>query len=281
MRLFTKCQRYDVCNLKLMMLTVFFFCETSTLQLPLSLTGKLSIKIKSTIKPIVRLFLNKIHFQPAQLLYYFCKMKLCLATTFALAFSSTCSAFVHHQTFTARSTTSSLMMAYELVAEPEGGEEIQPLDSMPGSKMKNMGAADPVDGEDGDVCTYWLKAEADGEMIKGFRIQVEKDASKNANFPGFRKGQIPPYAQPQMTMFALQEGIIKTCEAAVSAYGLKALSGSEGSVEVHEDIKDISKGYKVGTNVEFTATFKATIDPEKQVEAEEEEAPAEEVATEE
>ena len=179
----------------------------------------------------------------------------------------------------ARPTISnSQLMAYELKPEPEGGDVIQSIgDSMPGSIMKNMGPADDVKGEDGPVSTYWVSTEADGEMIKKFRIQVEKDASKNANFPGFRKGQIPPYAQPQMTLFSVQEGIIKTCEAAVEAYGLKALSGSEGSVEVHEDVKDICKGYKVGTSVSFTATFKATVDPEKQVE-EEEEAPVVEEA---
>jgi len=203
-------------------------------------------------------------------------MKLSTITSLALTLSSTCSAFVSNQAFVAAPTTR--LMAYELVAEPEGGEEVKSIDSMPGSKMKNMGPAEDVNSEDGDAFTYWLTAEADGNMIKGFRVQVEKDASKNANFPGFRKGQVPPYAQPQMTLFALQEGIIKTCEAAVAAYGLKALAGSDGSVEVHEDIKDIAKGYKVGTSVTFTATFKATVDPEKVVKEETEEAVKEEEA---
>jgi hypothetical protein len=67
-----------------------------------------------------------------------------------------------------------------------------------------------------------------------------------------------------MTTFAVQEGIIKTCEAAVKAYGLKALTGSDGSVEVHEDVNEISKIYKIGDNVPFTATFLAVFDAEKQ-----------------
>ena len=166
----------------------------------------------------------------------------------------------------------SQLNAYELKAEPEGGDEIDAIDTMDGSRMKNMGITTDAKSDDGDVYTFWLTAEASGALVKKFRVQVEKDASKNANFPGFRKGQVPPYAQPQMTTFAVQEGIIKTCEAAVNAYGLKALSGSEGSVEVHEDIKDICKGYKVGTDVQFTATFMATIDPEKQAPEEPEEA---------
>lgn len=175
-------------------------------------------------------------------------------------------------------------LSYSLQPEPEGGEEISSVDTMPGSRMKNMG---PSSGDDGQqegeeqVYTFWLEAEADGKLIKEYRIQVEKDASKKANFPGFRKGQIPPYAQPQMTMFAIQEGVIKTCESAVAAYGLKALPGEAGSVEVHEDIKDICKGYKIGDAVKFTATFQATFDPEKMakgnVEEEQEEPVAEAV----
>lgn len=172
-------------------------------------------------------------------------------------------------------------MAYELVAEPEGGEELQSIDTMADSRMKNMGPNDELKSDDGEVFTFWMTANADGKMIAEYRKQVEKDASRNANFPGFRKGQVPPYAQPQLTMFALQEGIIKTCEAAVAAYGLKALPGSDGSVEVHEDIKDISSGYKVGTSVQFTATFSATIDPEKQQASEESEEEEKETVAEE
>jgi hypothetical protein len=196
-------------------------------------------------------------------------MKLSIFATLALAAS--CSAF-SPQALTTRVTaiSSSQMMAYELKAEPEGGEEIQSVATMTGSKMKNMGADPDTKDANGDVYTFWVKAVADGKMIKGFRTEVEKDASRKANFPGFRKGQIPPYAQPQMTMFSVQEGIIKTCEAAVAAYGLKPLSGEAGAVEVHEDVKDICKGYKVGTSVEFTATFSAIFDPEKQIVAEEE-----------
>ena len=95
-----------------------------------------------------------------------------------------------------------------------------------GSKMKDMG-----DG------TFWLQYKADGGEVSKLRTQILKgsyalctlassltrqmfqphrpiirspppqDASKKAQFPGFRKGQIPPYAMPQMTSFALQEAI--------------------------------------------------------------------------
>lgn len=158
-----------------------------------------------------------------------------------------------------------MQMAYELEAEPEGGDEMVAVSVMEGSKVKNMGECSEVkDDEEGQqVYDFWMTAVANGEVVKKLRTQISKDAAKSANFPGFRKGQVPPYAQPQMTMFAVQEGIINTCESAVEAYGLKALKGSAGSVDVKEQVKDICAGYKVGTDIPFTATFKATYDPDK------------------
>jgi len=80
----------------------------------------------------------------------------------------------------------STLYAAELIAEPEGGEELTKIStSLPGSRMKNLGAED----EEG-VYKFWLSATADGGMVKRFRLQTEKDASKKANFPGFRKVRI-------------------------------------------------------------------------------------------
>lgn len=43
----------------------------------------------------------------------------------------------------------------------------------------------------------------------------------------------------------------------MEAYGLKSLSGSDGEVQVHEDVKEIAKTYKTGDSIAFTATFNA------------------------
>ena len=89
---------------------------------------------------------------------------------------------IHHSNTYSKST----LYAAELVAEPEGGEELTKISSsLPGSRMKNLGAED----EEG-VFKFWLSATADGGMVKKFRLQTEKDASKKANFPGFRKVRI-------------------------------------------------------------------------------------------
>lgn len=77
------------------------------------------------------------------------------------------------------------------------------------------------------------------------------------------QGQVPPYAQPQITQFAIQESIIKTVEAMVAAYGLQSLPGSDGQVQVHEDVAEMTKGYKTGTSIPFTATLNAAYDESK------------------
>mmetsp|Transcript_11569 Transcript_11569/g.17686 ORF Transcript_11569/g.17686 Transcript_11569/m.17686 type:complete len:209 (+) Transcript_11569:105-731(+) len=160
------------------------------------------------------------------------------------------------------------LYAAELMPEPEGGEELTKVtSSMEGSRMKNLSAED-----DEGVHKFWLSATADGAQIKKLRQTTEKEASKKANFPGFRKGQVPPYAQPQITMFAVQEAIIKTCEQSLEAYGLESLPGSAGEVTVNEDVKDICKGYKVGSDIAFTATYKGKFDANIHTESATEEA---------
>jgi hypothetical protein len=54
-------------------------------------------------------------------------------------------------------------------------------------------------------------------------------------------------------------------EQAVSAYGLKSLPGSDGDVQILEDVKAMSKGYKDGTSLEFTATLNCAMDPERAI----------------
>jgi hypothetical protein len=76
----------------------------------------------------------------------------------------------------------------------------------------------------------------------------------------------------QIKGFSVKDSIITTVRAAVGAYGLKSLSGSEGQFTVLEDVPAIAKDYKPGDDIAFTVTFNAIFDPEKvrAVKAEEE-----------
>jgi hypothetical protein len=49
-------------------------------------------------------------------------------------------------------------------------------------------------------------------------------------------------------------------EQSLEAYGIESLPGSAGEVTVHEDIKDLCKGYKLGNDVAFTATYRGKFD---------------------
>ena len=85
---------------------------------------------------------------------------------------------------------------------------------------------------------------------------------------------MPPYAMPQIMNFSVQEAIINTVQAAIEMFGLKALEGSDGELEVKEDVQEMSKKYKLGDNLQFTATVNAAFDPEKSAPPSEEEAEA-------
>lgn len=161
-------------------------------------------------------------------------------------------------------TTTSTTRIHEAVEpepEPEGGKELMAITSMPGCRMKQMDELQ-VKSDIGTPYQFWMTAEVDATLIKEIRTQILKDASKKANFPGFRKGQVPPYAQPQITNFAVQEAIIKTAQAAIDAFGVKALEGSDGEMEVKEDVAVMSKLYKTGDSLKFTATVNGAYDPE-------------------
>ena len=73
-----------------------------------------------------------------------------------------------------------------LIAEPDGGVELIPIDTID-ARMKNMGAVDGLSGKDGPAYDFWMSAQVKGKLISDFRSQIVKDASKKANFPGFRK----------------------------------------------------------------------------------------------
>jgi hypothetical protein len=95
-----------------------------------------------------------------------------------------CSAFVTQPTFSGRSAL--VLNAVELEPEPEGGEELQAVSTMPGSRMKNMGASE-FKAKDGTAYNFWLTAQAGAALIKTINTRVLKEASKKAEFPGFRK----------------------------------------------------------------------------------------------
>mmetsp|Transcript_10464 Transcript_10464/g.23120 ORF Transcript_10464/g.23120 Transcript_10464/m.23120 type:complete len:221 (-) Transcript_10464:414-1076(-) len=167
------------------------------------------------------------------------------------------------------STSPSLLLAaYDLAPEPPGGTEIPVPDAASISRVKDLGRNDAKSSAIGaDVHDFWMTSSAEAKSIKENWTSISKDAAKNAAFPGFRKGQIPPYAQPKMVAFAIQESVITACSDTVEQFGLKGLE-EDGEVDVKEDVKEICKGYNIKKpeDVVFTATFSATYIEGKDIE---------------
>jgi hypothetical protein len=97
--------------------------------------------------------------------------------------------FVQQPAFStlSRNVAFQTLAAVALEPEPDGGEELNPEKSMPGSRMKKMAQVENVKSDDGAVYSFWMTAEVEGALIKEIRSQILKDAAKKANFPGFRK----------------------------------------------------------------------------------------------
>ena len=62
-----------------------------------------------------------------------------------------------------------------------------------------------------------------------------------------KKGQIPPWAKPQLKTFCVEDTINNAILDAIESAELTALDGEDKKAEVLEDVKAIIEGYKVGT----------------------------------
>ena len=108
-----------------------------------------------------------------------------------------------------------------------------------------------------EVSEFWVRMTVPGEATQAYMSKLMAEAKKNANFPGFRPGQIPPYARPQMVAFAMEEAINTGLLDVIDDTGLKAMGGDDAQAKILEDIKKLSKTFKPGTPLTFTATFRA------------------------
>ena len=59
---------------------------------------------------------------------------------------------------------------------------------------------------------------------------------------------------PQMSAFAVQEGVTKSLDELLKAYNIEARGGK---VEVVEDMEERGRRWKAGEDVVFTASFEA------------------------
>lgn len=84
-------------------------------------------------------------------------------------------AFVLHRQPTV-SAGRPLMAQPDLIAEPDGGDELVAQSTMDETRMKKMDLADGIKSDDGTVYNFWLSSLAEGELIKEYKITMLKEA---------------------------------------------------------------------------------------------------------
>jgi hypothetical protein len=103
--------------------------------------------------------------------------------------STSCAFLMQHnpmQISYAVTTASSFRMAQvDLIPEPEGGQELIPLNTMDGTRVKLMEKVDSLTSDDGTVYKFWMQTVAKGELIQQFKVDILKESKKKVRKPSF------------------------------------------------------------------------------------------------
>ena len=105
----------------------------------------------------------------------------------------------------------------------------------------------------GQIAKYKLVLEIPGSFSRQQRKKSISSLKERANFPGFRKGTIPPFIKKDIDSFVLQESINNMLDEACTELGLKVTEGEKGGPEM--DMDDIKSRFKVGTDFQFECTI--------------------------
>ncbi len=82
------------------------------------------------------------------------------------------------------------------------------------------------------VFEYWLQINVPGAATQEVFSKLMKDAKKNAQFPGFRKGVVPPFAMPKLVEFVIEESINVGLRETIMNIGIFPLSGADHTPKV-------------------------------------------------
>eukprot|EP00961_Rhodomonas_salina_P104317 1404263-Rhodomonas_salina.2 len=112
---------------------------------------------------------------------------------------------------------------------------------------------------------YQFKVDVDGQMSKDSYVAIMKDFKKNAQFPGFRKGTIPPFMIPKVKSFVILDCLEKTLGEAVREQGMELADDEKRPTLDDDQVSVLTKAFSE------TEGFSYTIEAElKAIEAEEE-----------
>lgn len=112
---------------------------------------------------------------------------------------------------------------------------------------------------------YTFTVTVDGTMSKDSYAVIMKDFKKNAQFPGFRKGTIPPFMLPKVKQFVILDCLEKTLTEAVKSEGLKLASDERKPTLDDAQTKTLTSSFKESDG--FTYTIDCELKPESAADA--------------
>lgn len=106
---------------------------------------------------------------------------------------------------------------------------------------------------DAEIAKYKLVLEIPGTYSRTLRKKSVQQMRKNANFKGFRKGDIPPFIRKDVDEFVLHDSIRDILSEACIELELVPIEGDAN--EPAMDMVDIKSRFKVGTDFQFECTL--------------------------
>ncbi|EKX47863.1 hypothetical protein GUITHDRAFT_106412 [Guillardia theta CCMP2712] len=118
---------------------------------------------------------------------------------------------------------------------------------------------------EGNAAKYKFTVTVDGQMSKDSYTAIMKDFKKNAQFPGFRKGSIPPFMIPKVKQFVILECLEKSLGEAVREQALELADENNKPNLDDAQVAELTKTFN--ENNGFKYTIEALLKPSTAEEA--------------
>uniref|UniRef100_I2CPL5 Trigger factor ribosome-binding bacterial domain-containing protein n=1 Tax=Nannochloropsis gaditana (strain CCMP526) TaxID=1093141 RepID=I2CPL5_NANGC len=143
----------------------------------------------------------------------------------------------------------------------------------PGVEVRRVADTDAGTG----IGRYGIKGMVSASDYKNIYRESQKEHKKQANFPGFRAGKIPPGLMVAVREFSIVTAIETAALAALEPYELEAVIPPNGvpelKINVPGDVTAFARAYNGKDDFEFDCEVEGTGEP-KLTDAVEEEAPS-------
>eukprot|EP00960_Hanusia_phi_P053209 761911-Hanusia_phi.AAC.2 len=127
-----------------------------------------------------------------------------------------------------------------------------------------------VEEKEGDAAKYKFTVTVDGQMSKDSYdltyviAAIMKDFKKNAQFPGFRKGTIPPFMLSKVKQFVILDCLEKSLGEAVREQALELADENNKPNLDNEQVAELTKTFNEKNG--FKYTIEALLKPSAAVE---------------